>query len=77
MDPFTSYRTKVSSNARDEVFSKFIGWRIANALSKLFFPSTDTHNLPLKKPLIKRDGMKHLYKKQDSMKKRVLHFTVR
>ncbi|KAM5331077.1 transmembrane protein 232 isoform 1-T1 [Glossophaga mutica] len=77
MDPFTSYSTKVSSNARDEVFSKFIGWRIANTLSKLFFPSTDAHILPSKKPSIKRGGMKHLYKKQDSMKKRVLHFTVR
>ncbi|XP_054445958.1 transmembrane protein 232 [Pteronotus mesoamericanus] len=77
MDPFTSYSTKVSSNAGDEVFSKYIGWRIANALSKLFFPSTNAYVLPSKKPLIKRDGMKHLYKKQDCMKKRVVHFTVR
>ncbi|KAF6127764.1 transmembrane protein 232 [Phyllostomus discolor] len=77
MDPFTSYSTKVSPNAKDEVFSKFIGWRIANALSKLFFPSINAHILPSKKPLIKRDGMKHLYKKQDSMKKRVLHIIVR
>ncbi|XP_053767300.1 transmembrane protein 232 isoform X2 [Desmodus rotundus] len=77
MNPFTSDSTKVSSNAGDEVFSKYIGWRIANALSKLFFPSTNAHILPSKKTLIKRDGMKPLYKKEDSMKKRVLHFTVR
>ncbi|KAF6357670.1 transmembrane protein 232 [Rhinolophus ferrumequinum] len=76
-DPFTSYSTKVSSNVGDEVFSKYIGWRIASTLSKLFFPSTDARSLPLKKPLIKQDQMKYLNKKQDSMKKRVLHFTVR
>ncbi|XP_016080390.1 PREDICTED: transmembrane protein 232 [Miniopterus natalensis] len=77
MDPFTSYSSKVPSNAGDEVFSKYIGWRIASVLSKLFFPSTDAGVLPLKKPLIKRDQMKYLYKKQDSTKKKVLHFTVR
>ncbi|XP_061044029.1 LOW QUALITY PROTEIN: transmembrane protein 232 [Eubalaena glacialis] len=76
-DPFTSYSTKVSSNVGDENFSKYIGWRIANILSKLFFPSTDTCVLPLKKPLIKQHQMKYLNKKQDSMKKRVLQFTVR
>ncbi|XP_019479650.1 PREDICTED: transmembrane protein 232, partial [Hipposideros armiger] len=76
-DPFTSYSTKVSSNVGDEVFSKYIGWRISSTLSKLFFPSTDTRTLPLKKPLIKQGQMKYLNKKQDSMKKRVLHFTAR
>ncbi|XP_012502822.1 PREDICTED: transmembrane protein 232 [Propithecus coquereli] len=76
-DPFTRYSTKASSNVGEEVFSKYIGWRIANALSKLFFPSTDACVLPLKKPSIKGDQMKHLNKKQESMKKRVLHFTVR
>ncbi|XP_073089185.1 transmembrane protein 232 [Manis javanica] len=75
-DPFANYNTEVSSNVGDEIFSKYIGWRIANTLSKLFFPSTDACVLPLKKPLIKRDQMKYLSKK-DSMKKRVLHFTVR
>uniref|UniRef100_A0A8C6ADR8 Uncharacterized protein n=1 Tax=Monodon monoceros TaxID=40151 RepID=A0A8C6ADR8_MONMO len=52
-DPFTSYSTKVSSNVGDENFSKYIGWRIANILSKLFFPSTDTCVLPLKKTIDK------------------------
>ncbi|XP_014649623.1 PREDICTED: transmembrane protein 232 [Ceratotherium simum simum] len=75
-DPFTSYNTKVSPNVGDEIFSKYIGWRIASTLSKLFFPSTDACVLPLKKPLIKRDQVKCLNKK-DSMKKRVLHSTVR
>lgn len=70
-DPFTSYNIKVSSNAGDENFSKYIGWRVANILSKLFFPSADI--FPLKKP----HKTKYLYKKQDPMKKRVLHFTVR
>nr|XP_014698637.2 transmembrane protein 232 isoform X3 [Equus asinus] len=75
-DPFTSYNTKVSSNVGDEIFSKYIGWRVANTLSKLFFPSPDACVLPLKKPLIKRDQVKRLNKK-DPMKKRVLHSTVR
>ncbi|KAM8779986.1 transmembrane protein 232 [Rhynchonycteris naso] len=77
MDPYTSYKTKVFSNTGDKFFSKYIGWRIARALSKLFFPFTDVSNLLLKEPLIKRDQIKHLYKKQDCMKKRVLHFTLR
>ncbi|XP_075864377.1 transmembrane protein 232 isoform X2 [Microcebus murinus] len=76
-DPFTRYSTKVSSTVGEEVFSKYVGWRIANALSKLFFPSTDAHVLPLKKPSIKGYRRKHLNKKQESMKKRVLHFTLR
>ncbi|KAM7149857.1 transmembrane protein 232 isoform 1-T2 [Molossus nigricans] len=77
IDPFTSYSKKVSSNIGDEIFSKYIGWRIANALSKLFLPSTDACILPLQKTLIKQDQMKYLNKNQDSMKKKVLHFTVR
>ncbi|CAK6444420.1 unnamed protein product [Pipistrellus nathusii] len=72
-DPFISYNIKVSSE--DEIFSKYIGWRVANILSKLFFPSADI--LPLKKPETKPHKTKYLYKKQDSMKKKVLHFTVR
>ncbi|XP_032701023.1 transmembrane protein 232 isoform X3 [Lontra canadensis] len=75
-DPFTNYSTKVSSNVGDETYSKYIGWRIANALSKLFFPSTEAHVLPLKKPLKKQDPGKYLNKK-DSVKKRVLHVTIR
>uniref|UniRef100_A0A673TD45 Transmembrane protein 232 n=1 Tax=Suricata suricatta TaxID=37032 RepID=A0A673TD45_SURSU len=75
-DPFTNYSAKVSSNVGDEIFSKFIGWRIAAALSKLFFPSTEAYALPLKKPLQKRDQMKYLNTK-DSMKRRVVRFTLR
>ncbi|XP_037656671.1 transmembrane protein 232 isoform X2 [Choloepus didactylus] len=76
-DPFTNYSTKVPSNVGDETFSKYIGWRIANTLSKLFFPSTDTCPLPLKKPPIKQVQMKYPNKKQDPMKKRVLRITAR
>ncbi|XP_037386214.1 transmembrane protein 232 isoform X2 [Talpa occidentalis] len=76
-DPFTSCSTKVSSNEGDEVFFKYIGWRVANALSKLFFPFTDAHVPSMKKTLIKQDQIRHLNKKLDLTKKRVLHFTVR
>ncbi|XP_021573627.1 transmembrane protein 232 [Carlito syrichta] len=74
-DPFTRYNAKISSNVEEEVFAKYIGWRISNTLAKLFFPPIDA--LPLKKPSIKWDQRKHLNKKPESMKKRVLHFTVR
>lgn len=72
-DPFTRYNIKASTGV--EIFSKYIGWRVANILSKLFFPSSDI--LPLKKPSIKPQKTKHLSKKQDTIKKKVLHFTVR
>ncbi|XP_041607929.1 transmembrane protein 232 isoform X3 [Vulpes lagopus] len=75
-DPFTNHSTKVSSNVGDEIFSKYIGWRIASALSKLFFSSADAHLLPLKGPSKKQDSVKYL-KKKDSVKKRVLRVTVR
>ncbi|XP_053081575.1 transmembrane protein 232 isoform X3 [Acinonyx jubatus] len=75
-DPFTNYSAKVSSNVGDEIFSKYIGWRIATALSKLLFPSIDAYVLPLKKPLTKQDQMKYLNKK-DSVKRRVVHVTIR
>ncbi|XP_004678536.1 PREDICTED: transmembrane protein 232 [Condylura cristata] len=77
IDPFANCNTKVSSNAGDEVFSKYIGWRVANALSKLFFPFTDAHVLPVKKTLIKPDQIRHRSKKLNLTKKRALHFTVR
>ncbi|XDA77240.1 hypothetical protein R6Z07F_007380 [Ovis aries] len=76
-DPFTSYSTKVSSNIGDESFSKYIGWRIASVLSKLFFPSMDACILSLKRPVMKRYQRRDVNKTQDSMKKRVLRFTVR
>nr|XP_058132991.1 transmembrane protein 232 isoform X2 [Dasypus novemcinctus] len=76
-DPFTNYNTKIPTNVGDETFSKYIGWRIATTLSKLLFPSIDTCLLPLKKPQIKQVQVKYGNTKQDPMKKRVLHFTVR
>ncbi|XP_023403273.1 transmembrane protein 232 [Loxodonta africana] len=76
-DPFTSYGTKVPPNVGDETLSKYIGWRIANTLSKLFFPSIDACAVPLKKLSIKQVQRKYPKKKEDPMKKRVLHFTVR
>ncbi|XP_076995116.1 transmembrane protein 232 [Tamandua tetradactyla] len=76
-DPFTNFSTKVPSNVGDETFSKYIGWRIANTLSKLFFPSIDACPRPLRKRPIKQVQMKYSNKKQDSMKERVLHITVR
>ncbi|XP_055421871.1 transmembrane protein 232 isoform X2 [Bubalus kerabau] len=76
-DPFTSNSTKVSSNIGDESFSKYIGWRIASVLSKLFFPSVDACVLPLKRPLMKRYQRRDVNKTQGSTKKRVLRFTVR
>uniref|UniRef100_UPI002444DAE8 transmembrane protein 232 n=1 Tax=Nyctereutes procyonoides TaxID=34880 RepID=UPI002444DAE8 len=75
-DPFTNPSTKVSSDVGDEIFSKYVGWRIASALSKLFFSSADAHLLPLKGPSKKQDLVKYL-KKKDSVKKRVLRVTVR
>ncbi|XP_063091671.1 transmembrane protein 232 [Cavia porcellus] len=76
-DPFTRYSTKVPANAKEEVFSKYIGWRVANALAKLLFPPLDVCVLDLKKPAVREDQMKYLNKRQGSTKKRVLHFTVR
>uniref|UniRef100_A0A8D2D9V6 Transmembrane protein 232 n=1 Tax=Sciurus vulgaris TaxID=55149 RepID=A0A8D2D9V6_SCIVU len=76
-DPFTRYSSKVSSNIEEDVFSKYIGWRIANTLSKLLVPSLDAHVLPSMKPVVKQDRKKYLSKKQESMKKRFLYFRVR
>uniref|UniRef100_G1RKN6 Transmembrane protein 232 n=1 Tax=Nomascus leucogenys TaxID=61853 RepID=G1RKN6_NOMLE len=76
-DPFTRYSTNISSNVGEEVFSKYIGWRIANTLSKLFFPPVEARVLPLKKPSIKQDQTKYPNKKLEAVKKQVLHFTVR
>lgn len=76
-DPFTGYDAKVSSDVGEEVFSKYLGWRIANTLSSLFFPSLGTRSLPSKEPLKQSDHVKYPEEKQESMKKRVLHFTVR
>uniref|UniRef100_G1SXI3 Transmembrane protein 232 n=1 Tax=Oryctolagus cuniculus TaxID=9986 RepID=G1SXI3_RABIT len=76
-DPFTRYDAKVASDVGEEVFSKYLGWRIANTLSSLFFPCVDTQIPPLEKSLTKWDQMKCPKKRQESMKKRVLRFIVR
>ncbi|XP_049625058.1 LOW QUALITY PROTEIN: transmembrane protein 232 [Suncus etruscus] len=76
-DPFTSYDSKVPLNIGDEIFSKFIGWRIANTLSNLFFSYHDAHTLPPKKSVTKESKMRYLKKNQEFLKKRVLHFTER
>ncbi|KAM4875021.1 transmembrane protein 232 isoform 2-T6 [Thomomys bottae] len=75
-DPFTRYSMKVSESTGEEVFAKYIGWRIANTLSKLFFPSPDYHIPPLKKPVIKRHQMKPPSKKQEPMKNKVIQFSM-
>ncbi|XP_006886768.1 PREDICTED: transmembrane protein 232 [Elephantulus edwardii] len=74
-DPFTSSITKVPTNRGDETLSKYIGWRTADTLSKLFFPPADP--LPLKKQLRKQTQMQNQGKGEESMKKHVLRFTVR
>ncbi|XP_069892129.1 transmembrane protein 232 isoform X1 [Dipodomys merriami] len=78
-DPFTRDNIKVSVSAGEEVFAKYIGWRIANTLSKLFFPCPDYDILPLKKPVIKRHqiNIKYPSKKQEPMKRRVIQFSIR
>ncbi|KAM6224305.1 transmembrane protein 232 [Rhynchocyon petersi] len=74
-DPFTCSFTKCSTNVGDETLSKYIGWRIANTLSKLFFPSVDV--LPVEKQLKKQAQIRSPKKKEEPVKKKVLHFTVR
>ncbi|XP_048187006.1 transmembrane protein 232 isoform X2 [Perognathus longimembris pacificus] len=76
-DPFTRYSMKVPVSSGEEVFAKYIGWRIANTLSKLFFPSPNDPMPPLKKPGRKRPEMKYPSKKQEPMKKRVIHYSIR
>ncbi|XP_012875772.1 PREDICTED: transmembrane protein 232 [Dipodomys ordii] len=78
-DPFTRDNIKVSVSAGEEVFAKYIGWRIANTLSKLFFPCPDYDILPLKKPVIKchQINIKYPSEKQEPMKRRVIQFSIR
>ncbi|KAL1770691.1 transmembrane protein 232 isoform X1 [Sigmodon hispidus] len=75
IDPFTRYSTKVAPNLGEEVFSKYIGWRVANTLSKLFFPSLDAY--PSKTPEEIDLQRKHTVKPQQPEKKRVLRFIVK
>lgn len=77
VDPFTRYSTKVEPSLGEEVFSKYIGWRIANTLSKLFFPSLDARALPPKKSTETDLQRKYVVKTQQPTKQRVLHFVVK
>ncbi|XP_076770776.1 transmembrane protein 232 isoform X2 [Arvicanthis niloticus] len=74
-DPADPFSTKATPNSREEVFSKYIGWRTANTLSRLFFPSLDVAALSPKTPEIDL-RRKHFVRKQQPAKKRVLHFVV-
>ncbi|KAM7339793.1 hypothetical protein ACRRTK_000408 [Alexandromys fortis] len=77
VDPFTRYSTKVAPSLGEEVFSKYVGWRIANTLSKLFFPSLDARALPSKKSAETDLQRKYVVKTQQPTKQRVLHFVVK
>ncbi|XP_057618306.1 transmembrane protein 232 isoform X1 [Chionomys nivalis] len=77
VDPFTRYSTKVAPSLGEEVFSKYVGWRIANTLSKLFFPSLDARALPSKKSAETDLQRKYVVKTQQPTKHRVLHFVVK
>ncbi|OBS72055.1 hypothetical protein A6R68_13368, partial [Neotoma lepida] len=77
IDPFTRYSTKVAPNLGEEVFSKYIGWRVASTLSKLFFPSLDACDFPSKKPVEIDLQRKRTAKTQQPAKKRVVHFIVK
>ncbi|GAB1301272.1 Transmembrane protein 232 [Apodemus speciosus] len=76
-DPSDPFGTKATPNSGEEVFSKYIGWRIANTLSRLFFPSLDVTALPSKTQVETDLPRKHTIKEQQPAKKRVLRFFVK
>ncbi|XP_030105731.1 transmembrane protein 232 isoform X3 [Mus musculus] len=71
-DPFC---TKATPNSGEEVFSKYIGWRIATTLSRLFFPSLDV--APPKTPVEVDLPRKHTIRERQPAKKRVLRFILK
>ncbi|XP_028611539.1 transmembrane protein 232 isoform X4 [Grammomys surdaster] len=75
-DPADPFSTKATPNSREEVFSKYIGWRIANTLSRLFFPSLDVTALSPKMPEIDLQR-KHFIREQQPAKKRVLRIVIK
>ncbi|XP_021086904.1 transmembrane protein 232 isoform X2 [Mesocricetus auratus] len=78
VDPFTRYSTKVVPNLGEEVFSKYVGWRVASTLSKLFFPSLDAARvLSSKRPAEVGRPRKHTAQTQAPARKRVLRFCVK
>ncbi|CAO2625627.1 Transmembrane protein 232, partial [Lemmus lemmus] len=77
VDPFTKYSTKVAPSLGEEVFFKYIGWRIATTLCKLFFPSLDACALSPKKPAETDLPRKYVVKTPQPAKQRVLHFVVK
>ncbi|XP_052049298.1 transmembrane protein 232 isoform X2 [Apodemus sylvaticus] len=76
-DPSDPFGTKATPNSGEEVFSKYIGWRIANTLSRLFFPSLDLMALPSKTQVERDLPRKHIIKEQQPAKKRVLRFILK
>ncbi|XP_060224238.1 transmembrane protein 232 [Meriones unguiculatus] len=77
VDPFTRYSTKPTPNLGEEVFSKYVGWRVATTLSRLFFPSLDASAVPSKKPSEAHLPRKPKVKKQQPEKKKVLRFILK
>nr|AAQ14894.1 Tes13-S [Mus musculus] len=71
-DPFC---TEATPNSGEEVFSKYIGWRIATTLSRLFFPSLDV--APPKTPVEMDLPRKHTIRERQPSKKRVLRFILK
>ncbi|NP_001257319.1 transmembrane protein 232 [Rattus norvegicus] len=71
-DPFSS---KAAPNS--EAFSKYIGWRIANTLSRLFFPSLDVSALPQKTPVETDLQRKHTISKRQPEKKGVVRIVMK
>ncbi|XP_031224456.1 transmembrane protein 232 isoform X2 [Mastomys coucha] len=75
-DPADPFSTKATPNSGEGLFSKYIGWRTANTLSRLFFPSIDVMALPPKMPVETDLPRKHTIRQQPE-KKRVLHFIIK
>ncbi|XP_021073635.1 transmembrane protein 232 isoform X2 [Mus pahari] len=74
-DPADPFRTKATPNSGEEVFSKYIGWRIATTLSRLFFPSLDA--APPKTPVEIDLPRKHTTRERQLPQKRVLRFILK
>ncbi|XP_051010394.1 transmembrane protein 232-like [Acomys russatus] len=75
--PFGRDGTKATPNEGEEIFSKYVGWRIANTLSSLFFPPLDARALLSKKPVETDLQRERTVKEEQPAKKRVLRFIVK
>ncbi|EGW04034.1 Putative uncharacterized protein FLJ43080 [Cricetulus griseus] len=76
VDPFTRYSRKATPNLGEEVFSKYIGWRVSSTLSKLFFPSPNSCALSSKTSEISLQR-KGTAKTQAFATKKDIHFVVK